>query len=70
MPAFAEEMVMLPAAGIMLDADSGPVINSVAHARIAGPAHENDFALAALTRHGCEATVATQGVIISLGESP
>jgi hypothetical protein len=58
-------MVVLAAPFIVSHADTRPVIKDIAQARVATITHENLHFLPALTRHGGNSPVGTQGVIVS-----
>ena len=66
----AEPPVMLATVRVVPHADEAPVVKRVAKARIAGVAHADEEAFTALPRHGRDAGLGAQAVIVSGGQEP
>jgi hypothetical protein len=65
-----EPPVMLATVRVVPHADEAPVVKRVAKARIAGVAQADEEAFPALPRHGRDAGLGAQAVIVSGGQEP
>ena len=68
MTALAQFRVAGAAARIVLDGDTGPMIDGGAQPQMAGLTHEDDAALAAASRHRSDAGQSAQRMIISFAQ--
>ena len=68
MTALAQFGVAGAAAGVVLDGDAGPMVDSGAQPQMTGLAHENHAALTAAPRHRGNTRQSAQRMIISLAQ--
>ena len=68
MTALAQFRVAGAAARIVLDGDTGPMIDGGAQPQVAGLTHEDDAALAAASRHRSDAGQSAQRMVISFAQ--
>ncbi len=66
----AERGVSFMAGGVVLDGDAAPVVDGAAQTHVAGPAHDDDAALAASAGHRSDAGQASEGMVVSVAQRP